>query len=96
MLLGLSDIVVHYQKVAAVQGISLELQEGQLVTIIGSNGAGKSTTLRTISGLVRPSAGEILYDGQRIDGHSPDKVHTKNKGQPESRRTVKSGKRIKG
>lgn len=74
MLLRLSDIVVHYQKVAAVQGISLELQEGQLVTIIGSNGAGKSTTLRTISGLVRPSAGEILFDGQRIDGHSPDKV----------------------
>ena len=74
MLLTLSDIVVHYQKVAAVQGISLELQEGQLVTIIGSNGAGKSTTLRTISGLVRPSAGEILFDGQRIDGHSPDKV----------------------
>ena len=74
MLLKLSDIVIHYQKVAAVQGISLELQEGQLVTIIGSNGAGKSTTLRTISGLVRPSAGEILFDGQRIDRHSPDKV----------------------
>jgi branched-chain amino acid transport system ATP-binding protein len=70
MLLKLSDIVIHYQKVAAVQGISLELQEGQLVTIIGSNGAGKSTTLRTISGLVRPSAGEILFDGQRIDGVS--------------------------
>jgi branched-chain amino acid transport system ATP-binding protein len=74
MLLRLNDIVVHYQKVAAVQGISLELEEGQLVTIIGSNGAGKSTTLRTISGLVRPSAGEILFDGQRIDGQSPDKV----------------------
>jgi branched-chain amino acid transport system ATP-binding protein len=74
MLLRLTDIVIHYQKVAAVQGISLELQEGQLVTIIGSNGAGKSTTLRTISGLVRPSAGEILFDGQRIDDLAPDKV----------------------
>jgi branched-chain amino acid transport system ATP-binding protein len=74
MLLNLSDIVIHYQKVAAVQGISIELEEGQLVTLIGSNGAGKSTTLRTISGLVRPSAGEILFDGQRIDGLSPDKI----------------------
>jgi branched-chain amino acid transport system ATP-binding protein len=74
MLLNLSDIVIHYQKVAAVQGISIELEEGQLITLIGSNGAGKSTTLRTISGLVRPSAGEILFDGQRIDGLSPDKI----------------------
>jgi branched-chain amino acid transport system ATP-binding protein len=74
MLLNLSDIVIHYQKVAAVQGISIELEEGQLVTLIGSNGAGKSTTLRTISGLVRPSAGEISFDGQRIDGLSPDKI----------------------
>ncbi len=74
MLLRLNDIVIHYQKVAAVQGISLELQEGQLVTIIGSNGTGKSTTLRTISGLVHPSSGEIWFDGQRIDGLSPDKI----------------------
>jgi branched-chain amino acid transport system ATP-binding protein len=74
MLLNLTDIFIHYQKVAAVQGISIELEEGQLVTLIGSNGAGKSTTLRTISGLVRPSAGEILFDGQRIEGFSPDKI----------------------
>ncbi len=74
MLLRLNDIVIHYQKVAAVQGISLEIQEGQLVTIIGSNGTGKSTTLRTISGLVHPSSGEIWFDGQRIDGLSPDKI----------------------
>jgi branched-chain amino acid transport system ATP-binding protein len=74
MLLNLSDVFIHYQKVAAVQGISIELEEGQLVTLIGSNGAGKSTTLRTISGLVHPSAGEILFDGQRIDGFPPDKI----------------------
>ena len=74
MLLKLTDIVIHYQKVAAVQNISIELQEGQLVTIIGSNGAGKSTTLRTISGLVHPSSGEIWFDGRRIDGLSPDKI----------------------
>ena len=74
MLLNLANIVIHYQKVAAVQGISIELEDGQLVTLIGSNGAGKSTTLRTISGLVRPSAGEIWFDGQRIEGLSPDKI----------------------
>jgi branched-chain amino acid transport system ATP-binding protein len=74
MLLKLTDVVIHYQKIAAVQKISLELQEGQLITIIGSNGAGKSTTLRTISGLVHPSSGEIWFDGQRIDGLSPDKI----------------------
>jgi len=74
MLLRLKDIVIHYQKVAAIQGISLELQEGRLITIIGSNGAGKSTTLRTISGLVRPSEGEITFEGQRIDGLAPEKV----------------------
>ena len=62
-LLNLTDVVVHYQKVAALQGISLNLQEKQLITIIGSNGAGKSTTLRSISGLVHPSAGEISFGG---------------------------------
>jgi branched-chain amino acid transport system ATP-binding protein len=74
MLLNLSEIFIHYQKVAAVKGLSIELEEGQLVTLIGSNGAGKSTTLRAISGLVRPSAGEIWFDGQRVDGFSPDKI----------------------
>ena len=74
MLLNLTDIFIHYQKVAAVQGISLGVEKGQLVTLIGSNGAGKSTTLRTISGLVRPSAGEIRFDRKRIDGLSPDKI----------------------
>jgi branched-chain amino acid transport system ATP-binding protein len=74
MLLQLTDIVVHYQKVAALQGVSLELVEGHLVTLIGSNGAGKSTTLRTISGLVRPSIGQILFEGQRIDSKAPDRI----------------------
>ena len=74
MLLNLTDVFIHYQKVAAVQGISIELEEGHVVTLIGSNGAGKSTTLRTISGLVHPSAGEILFDGQRIDSFPPDKI----------------------
>ena len=74
MLLRLTDVVVHYHKVKALKGISLEVGEADFVTLIGSNGAGKSTTLRTISGLVRPSAGEIFFDGQSIDGLSPDRI----------------------
>ena len=74
MLLRLTDVVVHYHKVKALKGISLEVGEADFVTLIGSNGAGKSTTLRTISGLVRPSAGEIWFENQRIDGLAPDKI----------------------
>lgn len=74
MLLRLTDVVVHYHKARALKGISLEVDEADFVTLIGSNGAGKSTTLRTISGLVRPTAGEILFDGQHIDALSPDKI----------------------
>ena len=74
MLLNLTDVVIHYQKVAAVQGITIRVDKGQMVTLIGSNGAGKSTTLRTVSGLVRPSAGAIQFDGKRIDGRSPDRI----------------------
>jgi branched-chain amino acid transport system ATP-binding protein len=74
MLLQIKKIVVHYQKVVAVKGISLEVEEKHLVTLIGSNGAGKSTTLRTISGLVRSSGGEIWFDGRRIDGLPPDRI----------------------
>jgi len=74
MLLNLTDIVVHYHKVVAVKGISLKVEEEHLVTLIGSNGAGKSTTLRTISGLVHPSKGEIRFDGQRIDDFSADRI----------------------
>ena len=74
MLLQIKDIHVHYQKVAALKGVSMELGEADFVTLIGSNGAGKSTTLRTISGLEHPSAGEISFDGQRIDKFAADKI----------------------
>lgn len=65
-LLELDDVHVHYGNIHALKGISLEVAEGEIVTLIGANGAGKSTTLNTISGLVRPSAGSIRYDGQDI------------------------------
>ena len=74
MLLRVDDIHVHYGPVAAVKGITLEVEEAGFVTLIGSNGAGKSTTLRTISGLNHPSAGSIVYDGQSIDRLSADRI----------------------
>lgn len=74
MLLQVNNIHVHYGKVAALKGISLEVGENDFVTLIGSNGAGKSTTLRTISGLEHPSAGEIIFDGERIEQMSADKI----------------------
>ena len=74
MLLEIKNIEVYYQKVAAVRGISLQVEGTEIITLIGANGAGKSTTLRTISGLKHPSAGEIWFDGDRIDRLSPDKI----------------------
>ena len=74
MLLQLKDIHVHYGSVAALKGITIEVDEADFVTLIGSNGAGKSTTLRTISGLDHPSAGEIVFEGERIETLSADKI----------------------
>jgi len=74
MLLRINDATVHYNKVAALKGISMEIPEGGIVTIIGANGAGKSTTLRAISGLVPLTSGEIHFDGERIDGMPADRV----------------------
>ncbi len=74
MLLEIDSLEVRYHKVAALKGVSLEVPEGGIVTIIGANGAGKSTTLRAISGLVRPAAGEIRFDGKRIDALPPEKI----------------------
>ena len=66
-LLEVEDIETYYGNIQALKGISLTVEEGEIVTLIGSNGAGKSTTLRTISGLIRPSSGEITFQGKRID-----------------------------
>jgi branched-chain amino acid transport system ATP-binding protein len=74
MLLEVRNLHVHYQKVAALKGISLQVPSGGIVTIIGANGAGKSTTLRAISGLVKPSKGEIHFNGERIDNLPPEKI----------------------
>jgi branched-chain amino acid transport system ATP-binding protein len=74
MLLEVKDIHVHYGQVAALKGISLEVGEADFITLIGSNGAGKSTTLRAISGLDHPSSGVIIFDGKRIEQLSADKI----------------------
>ncbi len=74
MLLEVRNLHVHYQKVAALKGISLQVPSGGIVTIIGANGAGKSTALRSISGLVRPSGGEIRFEGERIDAMPAEKI----------------------
>jgi branched-chain amino acid transport system ATP-binding protein len=67
-MLEVKNIEVAYGKIVAVKDISLTVNEGEIVTLVGSNGAGKSTTLRTISGLLKPRKGEILFNGARIDG----------------------------
>ena len=74
MLLELADVEVRYGAIRALQGISLRVDEGELVALIGSNGAGKSTTLRTISGLLRPSHGTITFDGADIASASSDSI----------------------
>lgn len=73
-MLEIADLHVHYGAVHALQGINVKVEEGQIVTLIGSNGAGKSTTLRAISGLVRPSRGTLTFKGQRIDKVAPHDI----------------------
>jgi len=73
-LLEINDLIVLYGEIEALRGISLKVGEGQVVTLLGSNGAGKSTTLRAISGLAKPAAGEILFDGKSISGFGPEQI----------------------
>ncbi len=71
---GIWNMHVFYGRVEALKGISLEVDQGGIVTLIGANGAGKSTTLRAVSGLVRPASGEIVFQKRRIDSLSPQDV----------------------
>lgn len=73
-LLKLSDLEVYYGAIQALRGVSAALHPGEIVTIIGSNGAGKSTTLKTISSLLRPRVGEVYYEGQAISHLQPEEV----------------------
>jgi branched-chain amino acid transport system ATP-binding protein len=86
-LLELNDVHIHYGGIEAVKGITLNVEQGEIVTMIGANGAGKTTTLKTISGLKRPTAGSIVFQGQRIDGLPAHKIVSMGVGHaPEGRR----------
>jgi len=67
-LLELQDLHVHYGAIHALKGVSIEVEEGKIATLVGANGAGKSTTLRAISGLIQPSRGEIRFGGRSLRG----------------------------
>jgi branched-chain amino acid transport system ATP-binding protein len=67
-MLTIQNLYAGYGKVQVLHGISIEVPKGRVVTLIGSNGAGKTTTMRAVSGMIRPSAGEITLNGKRIDG----------------------------
>lgn len=73
-MLEIRDVDVYYGKIHALKGVSLTVKAGELVALIGSNGAGKSTTLRAISGLLRPKQGSISYNSQRIDTLPPYQI----------------------
>ena len=73
-MLKLEKIEAYYGNIRALKGISIEVQEGEIITLIGANGAGKTTTLMSISGLVPPREGEIEFLGEPIHGKSPDEI----------------------
>jgi branched-chain amino acid transport system ATP-binding protein len=73
-LLDLKGVHTYYGAIHALRGVTMHVEEGEIVTLIGSNGAGKSTTLRTVSGLLRPRQGEITLRGKRIDGLRPHEI----------------------
>ena len=74
LLLNVTDLRVKYGGIEALKGISFDVQAGQIFTLIGANGAGKSTTLRAISGLVKPAGGKIEFEGKNITGWDPQKI----------------------
>ena len=73
-ILTINNLQVSYGGINAVKGISMSVQEGKIVTLIGANGAGKSTILKAISGIVKPKSAEITWKGENIVGKSPDKI----------------------
>src|SRR4051812_29681737 len=86
-MLKINNLHVYYGAIQALDGICLEVNQGEIVTMIGGNGAGKSTTIRTISGLVRPRIGEVEFEGQPIHAFPAHRIVTLGIGQsPEGRR----------
>ncbi len=73
-LLELKNVASYYGSVQALKSVSLRVEQGEVVTLLGANGAGKSTTLRTISGLLRPASGEVWFEGRPIHDMAPEKI----------------------
>ncbi|EQC81142.1 Branched-chain amino acid transportATP-bindingprotein LivF [Enterococcus sp. HSIEG1] len=73
-MLRIENLSVHYGMIQAVHDVSFEVNQGEIVSLIGANGAGKTTILRTISGLIRPSKGTILFEGKPIQKEAPQKI----------------------
>lgn len=76
-ILKISDLKVNYGGIEAVKGVSFDVPEGEIVTLIGANGAGKSSTLRAIAGLVKPAGGKVEFKGEDITGKDPTSIVTK-------------------
>ncbi len=74
VILSIKDLKVSYGGIEAVKGISFDVRRGEIVTLIGANGAGKSSTLRAIAGLVKPSGGSITFEGENITGADPTSI----------------------
>lgn len=73
-MLQIENITVYYGNIQAIKGVTLDIQEGEIVTLIGANGAGKSTLLKTVSGLLKPKDGQIIYEGKPIGGKAAQAI----------------------
>lgn len=91
MLLQVNDLVVNYGVINAVKGVSFEINEGEIVSLIGANGAGKSTILKTISGLLKPKRGKIIYENKEIQSQKAPKVVAEGISQVPEGRHIFSG-----
>ncbi|MDO4815985.1 MAG: ABC transporter ATP-binding protein [Bacillota bacterium] len=76
-MLKINDLKVNYGGIEAVKGISFDVPEGEIITLIGANGAGKSSTLRAIAGLVKPAGGSIVFNGEDLTGKDPTTIVTR-------------------
>jgi branched-chain amino acid transport system ATP-binding protein len=89
-MLALRNIHAHYGRIHAVKGVSIHLMEGEIVALIGGNGAGKSSILKTVSGLLKTSSGEVIFGEETITGRTPDRILKTGIGHvPEGRRLFK-------
>lgn len=76
-LLSIQSIDTYYGEIQALHDVSIDIEDGEIVTLLGANGAGKSTVLRTISGLIKPRSGKIIFKDERIDGLNPEEIAKK-------------------